>query len=641
MNIQDVRQKFPQYSDMSDGQLADALHQKFYSDIPKEAFYSQIGLKPEQPAVTAGDRAGAAIGGVNRGLAGLAGLPVDTVENIINLGIAAYGASKQALTGKPGPDLLQGSVGGSQYIADKMQGAGINTQNPAPQDRPSQMLYRGGTVLGGSMVPGASVPGALASATGAAVAEQIGGPQWAGVGAMVPGAVAQGAVAAKNAIADRVAPQMAAYRELGVEPSVGQATKANFIQGFENLLSKFPGGQGIFRKFVENQQAKISENTATGVSGEKAGRTIEKGISGDGGFLDRTKQKWVELDNAVAEKIPQGFKAQPSNTVQALNDLTAPVAGAEKTTAALVNPKLAQIKDNLIADINSNGGSVPFDALRSLRSKVGSMLDESLVSGIPNGELKRVYGALSKDLEYAANQAGAGNEFARQSNYYKARMDRIDGVLSKVLGKNRTDSQIFDVLNPKNPDESSIVTATLRSLKPEERQVVSDAVVQRLGRAAPGRQDAEGNTFSTETFLTNWNKISPQAKAQLFPDTKQRNNLDALANVADDLRAGAKVFANPSGTAGAAAPYGIGYAAAAGAAGTVGGLIAGSYIGAKMLTSPAVVEWLAKTSKASTPAQQQAQLGRLGVIFNETKDEQLRQELSNYVSSIGKSGSQQ
>ena len=36
ITIQEVRQKYPQYSDLSDKQLVDALHSKYYSDIPKK-----------------------------------------------------------------------------------------------------------------------------------------------------------------------------------------------------------------------------------------------------------------------------------------------------------------------------------------------------------------------------------------------------------------------------------------------------------------------------------------------------------------------------------------------------------------------------------------------------------------------------
>ena len=43
--IAEIRQQYPQYSDMTDIQLADAFHSKFYSDIPKDTFYTQLGMK--------------------------------------------------------------------------------------------------------------------------------------------------------------------------------------------------------------------------------------------------------------------------------------------------------------------------------------------------------------------------------------------------------------------------------------------------------------------------------------------------------------------------------------------------------------------------------------------------------------------
>lgn len=43
-NIAEIRQKFPQYQDLSDQQLADALYGKFYSDMPKDEFEKKIGL---------------------------------------------------------------------------------------------------------------------------------------------------------------------------------------------------------------------------------------------------------------------------------------------------------------------------------------------------------------------------------------------------------------------------------------------------------------------------------------------------------------------------------------------------------------------------------------------------------------------
>lgn len=55
ITIQEVRAKYPQYSDLSDKELVDSLHGKYYSDIPINEFYQQVGLgqdiKP-QPELT-------------------------------------------------------------------------------------------------------------------------------------------------------------------------------------------------------------------------------------------------------------------------------------------------------------------------------------------------------------------------------------------------------------------------------------------------------------------------------------------------------------------------------------------------------------------------------------------------------------
>lgn len=48
-SISEIRAKYPQYNDMSDQQIADALHAKFYSDMPRQEFDAKIGLTAEPP----------------------------------------------------------------------------------------------------------------------------------------------------------------------------------------------------------------------------------------------------------------------------------------------------------------------------------------------------------------------------------------------------------------------------------------------------------------------------------------------------------------------------------------------------------------------------------------------------------------
>lgn len=45
-SLADIRQQYPQYNDMPDADLADALHSKFYSDMPRDQFNAKIGYGP-------------------------------------------------------------------------------------------------------------------------------------------------------------------------------------------------------------------------------------------------------------------------------------------------------------------------------------------------------------------------------------------------------------------------------------------------------------------------------------------------------------------------------------------------------------------------------------------------------------------
>ena len=49
LTIADVRAKFPQYDDLDDQSLADALHGKFYADMPKADYYGKIGFNAAIP----------------------------------------------------------------------------------------------------------------------------------------------------------------------------------------------------------------------------------------------------------------------------------------------------------------------------------------------------------------------------------------------------------------------------------------------------------------------------------------------------------------------------------------------------------------------------------------------------------------
>lgn len=120
--IAEIRAQYPQYSDMSDAALADALYKKFYSDLPRADFDAKVGLQaprsegmPTAPRqeLTAGQRMyqsirpyvaptiealGSAGGALLGGTAGTFGAgPIGTVTGgVVGAGLG-YGLAKEAL----------------------------------------------------------------------------------------------------------------------------------------------------------------------------------------------------------------------------------------------------------------------------------------------------------------------------------------------------------------------------------------------------------------------------------------------------------------------------------------------------------------------------------------------------------------
>ncbi len=66
-SLADYRAKYPQYEDMSDQQLADGLHAKFYADMPKEEFYGKVGYSAAPAAPEAPKKAPSLLEDINTG----------------------------------------------------------------------------------------------------------------------------------------------------------------------------------------------------------------------------------------------------------------------------------------------------------------------------------------------------------------------------------------------------------------------------------------------------------------------------------------------------------------------------------------------------------------------------------------------
>ncbi len=97
--LSEIRQSYPQYSDMSDDVLADALYNKFYSDMPRDDFNKRLGMTKPEPELDKYRET------VRREREDLAKVGYDTTAGLARLGVhgATMGASDEILAAAATP----------------------------------------------------------------------------------------------------------------------------------------------------------------------------------------------------------------------------------------------------------------------------------------------------------------------------------------------------------------------------------------------------------------------------------------------------------------------------------------------------------------------------------------------------------
>lgn len=550
---------------------------------------------------------------------------------------------------------------GSGAIQDALQKFGVTM--PTPTDATGSVLRRAGQDVGASALPAGLMlkaartapaitsapsllrqgigaaradPGkfmaadfgsALASGTGAGLAREAapGNPlaEFAGQmgGALTPGILAAGARGAVRWNPEVMRQNVEDFARAGTTPSVGEATGRPGLLAFEQTLAKTPGGYGVSRGSAQGQAEDIGQSVDDIVSGltkkpsvEQAGRTIERGIKSF--VTNHFRPKSESLYNIVDSFIPPHSSVAVTNTQRTLQQLTDEIPGAPRLSGLLTNPKLTQIQKALDFDVGKSN-TLPYTAVKQLRSKVGRMLSNpELVSDLPRAELKKLYGSLSDDMGAAAKASGplAFNAFTRANNYYRSGMERIDGTLERIASKANPED-VFRAATGGAKEGASTLRAIRKSVEPDDWDVVAGTVLKRLGRAKPRYQDDLGEKFSVDTFLTNWNSMSREAKSSLFGGTRygrMQADLDSIAKTASAIRDKYAVVSNTSGTGRALANIGAMTTAgstfltgmltgdavlAVGGPATVAALAGLSAGSAKLMTSPKFVNFLASTTK--------------------------------------------
>jgi hypothetical protein len=216
-----------------------------------------------------------------------------------------------------------------------------------------------------------------------------------------------------------------------------------------------------------------------------------------------------------------------------------------------------------------------------LRSLVGGQITTGLLKDKNAGAYDQMWGALTEDIRAALKKqdmqnAGANGlapgergpiekAFDARNAIWQDRNSKIKDYLGQLMNKPSA-TEVADALVASHTNsangrggEPDTLKAVKDSVSPEAFAIYTDHVLSSLGKppanmANPEIRDAFGRVVPQEwnfnSFLTNWNKINPEAKNMLVPEgTTLRARYDDLANAAVLRRDAAGPYANPSGTA--------------------------------------------------------------------------------------------
>ena len=366
-------------------------------------------------------------------------------------------------------------------------------------------------------------------------------------------------------------------------------------------------------------------------------------------FATLTSQRGGRLYDKVKDQV-EGLAFRPLNAAKTLDR---EIDFLRKKNDP--NDPLLRYLEDKRSQLSTTGG-FDYDGAKQILSDLKTdhrVKDDLLRVTTAKDTLGRVARAMEDDVTgtmIKSGKEGAASAFKTANAYWRQRVETLDDALEPILGPDVTPERILDSVNAMARGGKGGVQRLVRvinSLPEADRGSIRATIVDRLGRAKAGAQDAGGEVFSPAEFLTNWNKVSPEAKLALFGrDKKLSQALDDIAVLADGTEQ-AQQFVNRSQTAGAQNYMNV-FNAAAGLGGA-GGLVslgAGNFgialtsvllplaltkLSATALTSQRLVRYLADAPKKVKNADQ----FRAGLLDIASKTPAISAELETLVAEMG------
>jgi hypothetical protein len=283
-------------------------------------------------------------------------------------------------------------------------------------------------------------------------------------------------------------------------------------------------------------QTATAPATTRNAAGNIAGVGIEQGIKDAQGEVGNA----YDAVNAALDN--PGARVPLTNTAATMQQIM-----NERKNANL--PEWSPAMQTLAAAATDPAG-MNYQGIKTMRSYLAESHPQQLIAeGLNPTEVKRLYGPLTQDLTTAVH-AGGGDKALQAWQFANWRAREAAGDrerLYKIIGSNgnQAPEAVFGTLARMASDSASgnidTLQKALQTMGPQARGAVGDAVIARLGR------DVSGN-FSPARFVTDYQKVAPQARDALFTP-QQKARLDDVLTVSQKVKDNLDKFENTSKTA--------------------------------------------------------------------------------------------
>ncbi|MCA2967522.1 MAG: hypothetical protein INH43_03285 [Acidobacteriaceae bacterium] len=540
-SIKDIREKYPEYNDLTDQQLVDRLYQSAYSDMPREEFDRKIGFAQQAPRRATGELAEALTETAPGEFTGERGARYSHKPRHPQLVADLEDTNRLSPEGLPSVDDLRGNI--FRNILGK---------EPPPSPAPLGAL-ESATIGAGENV-GAGAGGLAGAGIGATAGAALGGPLapvTVPVGALIGG----GLGALGGSFAQRRA-------ESGLLSDEAQsALQARRRQAAEqNPLAYYVGGSlpSLVTGRPTLQVAPLLAGVGTGAVFEAGGQTLR----GEGydpkkiaaaGFLGGLSAKSNRLGQAVFGTAPNAMQRQLMDSEQDLAVSAAAVEAARRAgvapTPAMVIPEGDLVQSVGATSINPSAATMLRTAGENISEQSSRMADEAarrVYADQPNvtaqaliDEAERIKGARLTDAERAEIEAIAAAEQAKGSRLTEAEQARAVAVAAAQQQRDAVRRQA---------DELAEGLRQKYLTSQEEKRAVAEALPARVQKASEGvLPETRGGAPAAYTELQAQRDAARSNFKQLYDEAEAAGDValpdDYAPAIADELATTAKSYA--------------------------------------------------------------------------------------------------